>query len=171
MIEEIVLEPEDHLSKLLETRERAVSLFKRRENLHLVLPARPGKETRSSCPQLLLREAGRDRTIDKRIPPREYLASQSRTVEGNGVSVRNVEDARHEGAAPSLPHLEENWPKALDRLRVFGYGDIILRDSYVVVKNPFISNLTFLTGFLEGVLGTTLEPKITTSPLVFEISH
>ena len=69
------------------------------------------------------------------------------------------------------PRSEENWPKVLDRLRVFGYGDIMLRDSYVVVKNPFISNLTFLTGFLEGVLDAKLEPKITTSPLVFEISH
>ena len=46
----------------------------------------------------------------------------------------------------------------------------MLRDDYIVVKNPFINNLAFLTGFLEGVLDSTLEPKITTSPLVFEIS-
>ena len=69
------------------------------------------------------------------------------------------------------PHKKENWPTALERLRIFGYGDLTLRDDYIVVKNPFISNLTFLTGFLEGVLESRLEPKITTSPLVFEISE
>ena len=69
------------------------------------------------------------------------------------------------------PHQRENWPTVLELLRVFGYGDLTLRDDYIVVKNPFISNLTFLTGFLEGVLDSTLEPKITTSPLVFEISQ
>jgi len=68
------------------------------------------------------------------------------------------------------PHQRENWTTVLERLRVFGYGDLTLRDDYIVVKNPFISDLTFLTGFLEGALGSTLEPKITTSPLVFEIS-
>jgi hypothetical protein len=67
------------------------------------------------------------------------------------------------------PHQRENWPTVLGRLQVFGYGDLTLRDDYIVVKNPFISNLTFLTGFLEGVLASRLEPKITTSPLVFEI--
>ena len=69
------------------------------------------------------------------------------------------------------PHERENWPLVLERLRVFGYGDLVLRDDYIVVKNPFISNLNFLTGFLEGVLNLTLVPKITTSPLVFEISQ
>jgi hypothetical protein len=68
------------------------------------------------------------------------------------------------------PHKRENWFKVLERLKVFGYGDIILRDDYIVVRNPFINNLTFLTGFLEGVLNSKLEAKITTSPLVFEIS-
>jgi len=68
------------------------------------------------------------------------------------------------------PHKKDNWGKALERLRVFGYGDVILRDGYIVAKNPFITNLTFLTGFLEGILGTTLEARITTSPIVFEVS-
>ncbi len=58
----------------------------------------------------------------------------------------------------------------LERLRVYGYGDLLMREDYIGAKNPFISNLTFLTGFLEGVLGTTLEARITTSPIVFEVS-
>jgi hypothetical protein len=68
------------------------------------------------------------------------------------------------------PHKKDNWPKVLERLRVFGYGDLIFREDYIVAKNPFISDLTFLTGFLEGIIGTSLEAKITTSPIVFEIS-
>ena len=69
------------------------------------------------------------------------------------------------------PHQKENWPAVLERLRVFGYGELTIRDDYIIVKNPFINNLTFLTGFLEGVLHSRLEPKITTSPLVFEVSQ
>ena len=68
------------------------------------------------------------------------------------------------------PHKRENWSKILDRLRILGYGDLMLRDDYIVVRNPFINNLTFLTGFLEGVLNSKLVAKLTTSPLVFEIS-
>ncbi len=68
------------------------------------------------------------------------------------------------------PSKKENWPRILERLRVFGYGDLIMREGFIVAKNPFINNLTFLTGFLEGVLGTALEARITTSPIVFEVS-
>ncbi len=68
------------------------------------------------------------------------------------------------------PRKKENWPKVLERLRIFGYGDLMLRDNFIVAKNPFITNLTVLEGFLEGVLGCALEPRITTSPIVFEIS-
>jgi len=67
-------------------------------------------------------------------------------------------------------HKKENWARILERLRVFGYGDIILREDFIVAKNPFITNLTFLTGFLEGVLGVPLEARITTSPIVFEVA-
>jgi hypothetical protein len=68
------------------------------------------------------------------------------------------------------PRVKENWPKTLERLRVFGYGDLIMREGFIVAKNPFINNIAFLTGFLEGILGTTLEARITTSPIVFEVS-
>ena len=68
------------------------------------------------------------------------------------------------------PHKKENWPKVLERLKILGYGDIILREEFIVLRNPFINNLRFLTGFLEGVLSSKLDAKLTTSPLVFEIS-
>lgn len=53
---------------------------------------------------------------------------------------------------------------------MFKYSDLILREGYIIVKNPFMTNLTFLTGFLEGVLGVTLEARTTTSPIAFEVS-
>ncbi len=68
------------------------------------------------------------------------------------------------------PHKKENWARVLERLRVYGYGDLVMREGFIVAKNPFISNLTFLTGFLEGVLGAALEAGITTSPIVFEVA-
>jgi hypothetical protein len=46
----------------------------------------------------------------------------------------------------------------------------MLRESSLIAKNPFISNLPFLTGFLEGVLGATLKTKIITAPIVFDVS-
>lgn len=67
-------------------------------------------------------------------------------------------------------HKKENWSKVLERLVVFGYGDLMLREGSLIAKSPFISNLPFLTGFLEGVLGVTLKARITTSPIVFDIS-
>jgi hypothetical protein len=68
------------------------------------------------------------------------------------------------------PREKSNWPKVLERLRVFGYGDFFLREDYLVTKNPFIANRPLLTGFLEGLLGAKLEPRRTTSPIVFKVS-
>jgi hypothetical protein len=63
----------------------------------------------------------------------------------------------------------EKWPDVFKRLRIQGFGDFYLRDKYVVIKTPFISNQKVLNGFLEGLLGVQLEAKTLTSPLIFEI--
>jgi hypothetical protein len=63
----------------------------------------------------------------------------------------------------------EKWPDVFKRLRVQGFGDFYVRDKYVVVKTPFISNHKFLKGFLLGLLGVPLETKTLTPPLIFEI--
>lgn len=96
------------------------------------------------------------------VPEEKLRATGRKLGETTSISI--------EASQNLAPHKKENWAKVLERLRVFGYGDIILREDYIVAKNPFISNLTFLTGFLEGILGTTLEARITTSPIVFEVS-
>ncbi len=66
------------------------------------------------------------------------------------------------------PHQRENWPKVLERLRIFGYGDMFHRGGYVVVKNGFISEPTLLAGFIEGVLGARVETKAARPLTVFE---
>ncbi len=63
----------------------------------------------------------------------------------------------------------EKWLDVFKRLRVQGFGDFYLRDKYVVIKTPFISNHRVLNGFLEGLLGVQLEAKTLTPPLIFEI--
>ncbi len=126
---------------------------------------------------------------DWNFPAGEYYSGVSRVAffaqENLGVLFDSIpkekfdETGRKLGEATAIaveaghnlnPRRKENWPKVLERLRIFGYGDLLLRENLIVVKNPFITNLNVLEGFLEGVLGCTLEPRITTSPMVFEVS-
>lgn len=63
----------------------------------------------------------------------------------------------------------EKWPDILKRLRIQGFGDFYLRDKYIIVRTPFISNCEVWSGFLEGLLGLRLEARTPTAPFVFEI--
>ncbi|HYB68063.1 MAG TPA: hypothetical protein VEC97_00795 [Candidatus Acidoferrales bacterium] len=63
----------------------------------------------------------------------------------------------------------EKWSDVFKRLRVQGFGDFYLKDKYLLVKTPFISESEIWAGLLEGLLGIELDVKTTSSPLVFEI--
>ena len=63
----------------------------------------------------------------------------------------------------------EKWPDVFKRLRVQGFGDFYLRDKYIIVRTPFISNPEVWSGFLEGLLGVRLEVRTLTPPLILEI--
>ena len=63
----------------------------------------------------------------------------------------------------------EKWPDVLKRLRVQGFGDFYLRDKYIIVRTPFISNCEVWSGFLEGLFDLRLDAKTLTPPFVFEI--
>lgn len=65
----------------------------------------------------------------------------------------------------------EKWQNVFKRLRVQGFGDIFLKDKYILVKAPFINYTEVWAGFLEGLLGTNLVMKTTMPPLVFEIKE
>nr|NIP66861.1 hypothetical protein [Candidatus Bathyarchaeota archaeon]NIU81806.1 hypothetical protein [Candidatus Bathyarchaeota archaeon] len=65
----------------------------------------------------------------------------------------------------------EEWSEVFKRLRVQGFGDFYLRDKYLVIRTPFISNHKFLAGFLEGLLSVQLGVKTLNPPLIFEIAE
>ena len=62
----------------------------------------------------------------------------------------------------------EKWTEVFKRLRVQGFGDFYLKDKFVIVRTPLISNSEFLCGFIESLLGVSLEVRTLTPPLVFE---
>ena len=64
----------------------------------------------------------------------------------------------------------EKWPDVFKRLRVQGFGDFYLKDKFIIIKTPLISNSEFLCGFIEKLFGISLEVRTLTPPLVFEIT-
>jgi hypothetical protein len=65
----------------------------------------------------------------------------------------------------------EKWPDVFKRLRVQGFGDIYLKDKYMLIKAPFISEAEIWAGFLEGLINIKLDIKTASPPLVFEIKE
>ena len=65
----------------------------------------------------------------------------------------------------------EKWKEVFKRLRVQGFGDFFIKDKYVLIRTPFISEPEILAGLLEGLLGIELDIKTFTAPFVFEIKE
>ncbi len=65
----------------------------------------------------------------------------------------------------------QKWPDVFKRLRVQGFGDCYLKDKYLLIKLPFISEAEIWAGFLEGLLDTELDTKTNAQPFVFEIKE
>jgi len=63
----------------------------------------------------------------------------------------------------------EKWPEVFKRLHVQGFGDFYLKDKFLIIRTPLINNSEFLCGFLESLLGVSLEVRTLTPPLIFEI--
>jgi hypothetical protein len=63
----------------------------------------------------------------------------------------------------------EKWPEVFKHLRVQGFGDFLLKDKYVLIKTPFISQIEIWVGFLEGLLSIVLDAKTSAQPFVLEI--
>ncbi len=64
----------------------------------------------------------------------------------------------------------EKWPEVFKRLRVQFFGDFYLKDKFVIIRTPLISNSEFLCGFIESLLEVSLEARTLTPPLIFEIA-
>ncbi|MBS7616496.1 hypothetical protein KEJ45_04795 [Candidatus Bathyarchaeota archaeon] len=65
---------------------------------------------------------------------------------------------------------QEKWLEVFKRLRIQGFGDFYLKDKYILIKAPFISETEIWAGFLEGLLNVELDIKTSTPPFVFEIT-
>jgi len=65
----------------------------------------------------------------------------------------------------------EKWQDVFKRLRVQGFGDLYLKDKYLLIKTPFITDPELWAGFLESLLNTKLEVKTLSPPLVFELKE
>lgn len=63
----------------------------------------------------------------------------------------------------------EKWSEVFKRLRIQGFGEFYIKDRYVIIRTPPISNSEFLCGFLESLLGINLEARTLTPPFVCEI--
>jgi hypothetical protein len=65
----------------------------------------------------------------------------------------------------------ERWPAVFKRLRVQGFGDFYLKDKYILIKAPFISESEIWAGLLEGLLDVKLDVKTNAPPFVLEIKE
>jgi hypothetical protein len=65
----------------------------------------------------------------------------------------------------------DKWQDVFKRLRVQGFGDLYLKDKYLLIKTPFISDPELWAGFLETLLDIELEVKTLSPPLVFELKE
>ena len=64
---------------------------------------------------------------------------------------------------------QEKWIEVFKRLRVQGFGDFYLKNKFIIVRTPFTNNSEFLCGFLETLLGISLEIRMQTPPIIFKI--
>ncbi len=65
--------------------------------------------------------------------------------------------------------VQENWQAVFKRLKVQGFGDFYLKDKFLLLKNPFISDCEMWRGILERLLNIELETRNSVPPMVFEI--
>jgi len=65
---------------------------------------------------------------------------------------------------------KEKWSEVFKRLRIQGLGDFYQRDKYIIIKTPYIYNPEVQRGYLETLLGATLEIRTANPPFVYEVT-
>lgn len=65
--------------------------------------------------------------------------------------------------------VQDNWADIFKRLKIQGLGDLYLKDRFLLLKAPVITESEIWRGLLEGMLSTELETQTALPPLVFEI--
>jgi len=64
---------------------------------------------------------------------------------------------------------QENWGAVFKRLKVQGFGDLYLKDKFLLLKTPFINDCEIWKGILEGLLSVDLDTWNSVPPFVFEL--
>lgn len=65
----------------------------------------------------------------------------------------------------------DNWQNVFERLKVQGFGDFFLKDKYLLLKTPFISEVEIWQGILENLFEIELDIKNSVPPMVFQIKR
>ena len=65
----------------------------------------------------------------------------------------------------------KNWEDVFHRLKVQGFGDLQVKDKFLLLKLPFIQDCEIWRGLLQGLLGVELKTRNSLPPLVFEIKN
>jgi hypothetical protein len=99
--------------------------------------------------------------LTQQIPKDRWFEVGKKIGEAMKVSIQSTV-----GVDASIP---ANWEAIFKRLKVQGFGNLFLKDKFLLVKTPFINDCEIWRGALEALLSVELTTQNCVPPLVFEI--
>jgi hypothetical protein len=179
---------DEMIGKEEESARRTTIILDKEEREYIDSLIREGKEPGIKPLVSKMLDVYRSMTIYDWRFPGEYYCGISRiafvNVELLNILIQNVPKERWRGIGRKMGEAirvsiettvgvkaenREKWPDVFKRLRVQGFGDFYLKDKYLLVKTPFISEPEIWAGLLEGLFTVKLDVKTTSPPLIFEI--
>jgi len=179
---------DEMIGKEEESARRTTIILDKEEREYIDSLIREGKEPGIKPLVSKMLDVYRSMTIYDWRFPGEYYCGISRiafvNVELLNILIQNVPKERWRGIGRKMGEAirvsiettvgvkaenREKWPDVFKRLRVQGFGDFYLKDKYLLVKTPFISEPEIWAGLLEGLFTLKLDVKTTSPPLIFEI--
>jgi len=100
-------------------------------------------------------------TLLQYVPPESHYEVGKKAGEAARLSM--------EATLSLNPTDKEKWPEIFKRLRIQGLGDFYQKDKYIIIRTPYINNHEVQRGYLETLLGTTLETRTSTPPYIYEL--
>jgi hypothetical protein len=101
--------------------------------------------------------------LSKQIPRGELRTIGKKMGEALKVSMETTFNPK--------PNDQANFETFLQRLQIQGFGEFSVKDKYLLIKAPFITETDIWLGLLEGLLETELEVKTAGTPIVLEIKR
>ena len=100
-------------------------------------------------------------TLLQHIPPDQHREVGRKVGEAAKISL--------EATLNLSTNNKAKWSEVFKRLRIQGLGDFYQRDKYIIIKAPYINNPEVQRGYLETLLGISLETRTKNPPYVYEI--